>query len=168
MLDIDNSECKIGVKSVTFAIEQELMIRADGRENHTRNVLIQTVMPGPKAGADAENCAMQLNLSDIKYEVDGEKKKKGAIKKRSKEDMFMMASIQPAVHCKNICNEYFLTTKVEHEGCDCCRDVPDSKLPLTIVPMVNPECFGFSPPDGWEPTVLSEPLVFDVAKYDSD
>lgn len=168
MLTVDNSKCEADVKSITFAIEQELMIRADGRENHSTNTLIQQVMEGPKAKAESQVVAMELDLSNIKYEVDGEKKKKGAIKKRSKEDMFMMASIQPAVHCKNIRNEYFLITKVEHDGCICCQDIPDSKLPLTIVPMVNPECFGFSPPDGWEPTVLSEPLIFDVAKYDSD
>lgn len=77
-------------------------------------------MAGPEANAEETVIAMELDLANIKYEVDGEKKKKGAIKKRSPEDMFMMASIQPAVHCKNIVNEYFLTTKVEHEGCICC------------------------------------------------
>ena len=109
---------------------------------------------------------MELDLTKIKYEVSGEKWKKGIKKNRSPEDMFMMASIQPAIHSKNITNEYFLTTKVEHEGCVCCQDIPDSKLPLTIVPMVNPDCFGFQPPEGWEPTVLCDTIIFDVNKHD--
>ena len=168
LMTIDNSNCKCDVKQVTFAVEQHLKLRADGREDHSKHVLIESVMGGPKAEEAETVLPMELDLANIKYEVDGEKKKKGVLKKRSPEDMFQMASIQPAVHCKNIVNEYFLTTKVEHDGCVCCVDIPDSKLPLTIVPMVNPACFGFQPPDGWEPIVLCEPLLFDVARYDSD
>ena len=77
----------------------------------------------------------------------------------------MMAAIQPAVHCKNITNEYFLTTKVEYDGLVCCQDLPDSSVPMTIVPMVNPACFGFQPPEGWAPIELGF-FQIDLNKYD--
>ena len=63
----------------------------------------------------------------------------------------MMASVQPATHSRFITNEYFLCTRTAYSGCTCCSDLPDARLPLTIVPMVNPACFGFQPPDDYEP-----------------
>ena len=167
LLTIDNSQCAVGVKEVTFAVEQRLHIRADGMDNHSSHELIKQIVGGPGPNEPETQVAMELDLSQIKYEVDGERKKKGVLKKRSPEDQFMMASIQPAVHSKNITNEYFLTTKVEYDGCVCCQDLPDSKLPLTIVPMVNPECFGFTPPDGWDPINLGS-FTIDLTKHDSD
>lgn len=66
----------------------------------------------------------------------------------------MMAAVQPATHSKFITNEYFLCTEVTYDGCTCCSNLPDSRLPLTIVPMVNPELFGFQPPEDYEPQDL--------------
>ena len=45
-------------------------------------------MGGPKAEEAETVLPMELDLDNIKYEVDGEKKKKGVLKKRSPEDMF--------------------------------------------------------------------------------
>ena len=66
-----------------------------------------------------------------------------------------MAGVQGAVHSKHITNEYFLCVLVEFDGCVCCVNLPDSRMPMTIVPMVNPACFGFMPPAGvWAPYPL--------------
>ena len=93
---------------------------------------------------------MSLNLANIKYEVVGQRKKKGVMKEVSPEDRFMMAGVQAACHTKKITNEYFLCVLVEYDGCVCCVDLPDSRTPLTIIPLINPECFGFQPPaTGW-------------------
>lgn len=98
---------------------------------------------------------MQLNLAEIKYEVAGTKKKKGVEKPVSKEDMFMMQGIQAATHAKRLSNNYFLCVLVEYDGCVCCVDLPDSRTPLTIIPIVNPACFGFTAPEsGWAPYQL--------------
>jgi hypothetical protein len=86
---------------------------------------------------------MNLALDHIKYEVAEFKKKKGVQKKVSPEDSFMMAGIQAACHAKKVTNEYFLCVLVEFDGCVCCVDLPDSRTPMTIVPLVNPACFGF-------------------------
>jgi hypothetical protein len=93
---------------------------------------------------------MTVDLGKIKYEVVGQKKKKGVMKEVSPEDRFMMAGVQSACHSKRITNEYFLCVLVEYDGCTCCVDLPDSRAPMTIVPLINPECFGFTPPaSGW-------------------
>jgi len=98
---------------------------------------------------------MTLDLNGIRYEVAKEKKKKGVVKPVSKEDQFMMAGLQAACHGKKVTNEYFLCVLVEYEGCVCCVDLPDSRMPVTIIPIVNPACFGFEPPaTGWEPAHL--------------
>ena len=70
----------------------------------------------------------------------------------SNEDRHMIAGIQPASRTKFCDNDYSLTMKTHFDVCcNCCDNLPDSCLPMTIVPLVNPECFGFSPPDGWAP-----------------
>ena len=98
---------------------------------------------------------MTMNLADIKYEVAQTKVKKGVTKKISPEDQFMMASIQPAVrNAKYITIEYFICTELSYDGCTCCQNLPDARLPMTIVPMVNPACFGFGRPNGYEPILL--------------
>ena len=86
---------------------------------------------------------MDVHLDKIKYEVQEFAKKKGVQKKISPEDVYLMAGIQPACRGKHCTNEYFLCVEVKYDGCVCCVDLPDSRMPLTIVPLVNPMCFGF-------------------------
>lgn len=108
---------------------------------------------------------MELELKNIKNEVQATKKKGGNVKHFSQEDMHMMACIQPACHTQAFCNEYFLTSKVDYDGCICCEDLPDGKMPMTIVPIIDPACFGFQPPGGWAPMEYGE-ATFNVHKND--
>ncbi len=73
------------------------------------------------------------------------------MKKISDEDKFMMASLQPACHTKKFSCEYYLSVTTEYDGCVCCVDLPDAKMKMTIVPLVNPMCFGFVPGADWNP-----------------
>lgn len=54
-----------------------------------------------------------------------------------------MAGVQPAAHTKHTTNDYALCVQLDYDGCVCCVDLPDSRMPLTIVPLINPACFGF-------------------------
>ena len=111
---------------------------------------------------------MNLDLSKIKYEAITVKKKNGVEKAVSKEDQFMMSGVQAACHGKKVSNEYFLCVLVEYDGCTCCVDLPDSRSHLTIIPIVNPECFGFKPHEsGWAPYHLGN-FVLDIRHADSD
>ena len=78
------------------------------------------------------------------------------MKKISDEDKFMMASLQPACHTKKFSCEYYLCVTTEYDGCVCCVDLPDAKMKMTIVPLVNPACFGFQPSGDWNPQSLGE------------
>jgi len=66
----------------------------------------------------------------------------------------MLAGVQSAVHSKFVTNEYFLRIELVYDGCTCCADLPDSCMQVTIVPNVDPRCFGFTSPDGWAPMNL--------------
>jgi len=98
--------------------------------------------------------------------VNGEKKKKGKLKKVSKSDKFQMASLQPACNAPKFKNAYYLRVVLSYEGCVCCINLPDAKMPMTIVPEVNPECFGARPAGDWNPTML-EPITCNLS-HDPD
>jgi len=116
-------------------------------------------MPGPAARVGDWHQTMELNLGEIHYEVATQKKKKGVQKAISPEDRFMMAGVQPAAHSRKIQNEYFLCVEVHYNGCTCCSNLPDSRMPLTIIPIVNPACFGFQPPSMWAPAYLGNTQI---------
>ena len=54
-------------------------------------------------------------------------------------------------------NAYKLNTVVDFDGCFCCedQDFPENKISMSIVPVVNPDCFGFIPPEGFVPFDLA-------------
>lgn len=142
-VNVDNSECKLKVTEVNLFVEQRLTI-THGHHNHVvTNHLVEQKVDGPAALEGDWKKEMDVQLDKIKYEVQEFSKKKGVQKKISPEDVYLMAGIQPACHAKHCRNEYFLCVEVKYDGCVCCVDLPDSRMPLTIVPLVNPACFGF-------------------------
>ena len=62
-----------------------------------------------------------------------------------------MSQMQPACHGKYISNEYFLTVRTDMIGCTCALETPMAKIPLVVVPMVNPSCYGFTAPADYKP-----------------
>ena len=84
---------------------------------------------------------IKLELDKIRYEVADMKKKKGVMKKISQDDRWAMASLQPACHTQRFSNDYYLTVTLNYDGCTCCVDLPDAKMRMTIVPLINPEMY---------------------------
>ena len=165
-IEIDNSQCKIAVTKVQFAILQVVSQKIKHHNQRTTKTIIERSVKGPDAGKGDWEEVLKLELDKIKYEVATMKKKKGKEKKVSKEDKFMMASLQPACHTPKFSNEYVLSVNLEYDGCICCVDLPDAKMPMTIVPIINPKCFGFKPDDDWSPSELGA-FTVDVA-HDPD
>ena len=87
-LKIDNSNCKVKVKEVKFHIEQVLKQKVGHHTHVETRTIIDKEMDGPDANEGGWKKTMELDLSKIKYEVATEKKKKGKVKKISKEDAF--------------------------------------------------------------------------------
>jgi len=106
---------------------------------------------GPKAGEKDWQKEMVVDLSHIKYDAVVDKKAKdGTRKPMSADDQFMMTQLQPATrHAKMFSARYYSSVSTEFDGCTCCAETPDAKVPMTIVPVVNPMSFGFAPPNGW-------------------
>lgn len=69
----------------------------------------------------------------------------------SLEDAFQMSQAQPASHGKLVTNEYFLAVRTDFEGCTCCATLPNTRIPLIIVPVVNPHAYGFQAPPDFRP-----------------
>lgn len=133
------------------------------------NYVIKKTVDGPGAEEGDWKKELELDLDKIKYEVATHKKKKGKQKKISKEDRFVMASLQPACHTPKFSNEYFLTVTTDYDGCVCCINLPDAKMPMTIVPLANPNenihhCRG----DDWNPTLLVEEPINVNAAHEPD
>ena len=140
-----------------------------GSHSHvvTKNIISKDV-DGPAAGVSDWVENMSIDLSKIKYEVSDMKMKKGVQKKVSAEDRFMMASLQPACHTKKIRNEYYLIVETSYDGCVCCVDLPDARMPMSIVPLINPMCFGYIPVAGYMPTELGAFHVLPSSEAFSD
>ena len=144
---------------MSFSILQVVTQKVGHHHQTERTTIIQKSCKGPAANEADWKETLKMDLSKIKYEVADMKKKKGVQKKISKVDKFSMASLQPACHTKKFSCEYFLSVEVAYDGCVCCVDLPDAKLKMTIVPMVNPEHLGISAKDDFNPTELG---YFDV------
>lgn len=67
-----------------------------------------------------------------------ERRKRGVMKPLSPEDLYMATQMQPACHGTHVTNEYFLAVRCGYEGCTCCASLPLARIPLTIVPVMNP------------------------------
>ena len=57
------------------------------------NIILERTISGPAAQESGWKEELKLELEKIKYEVADTKKKKGKVKKISKEDKFAMASL---------------------------------------------------------------------------
>lgn len=157
MIHVDNSRCQLPVTRCRFFIEQRMTIRGVGPFAHTHsftNKLIERDVQGPQALQGGFQTELLMNLNEIRYEAVVNKKKKGVQMTLSPEDLFAMTGLQPACHSRHITNEYFICIELEYDGCTCCSNLPDARTPLTIVPLVNPACFGFQPPNGFIPYEL--------------
>ncbi len=162
-IKIDNSQCKVAVTRVTFAIIQELTQKIGHHHNREQKTIIKETVDGPGAEEGDWKKTLDIELDEIKYEVAEFKKKKGKEKRISDDDKFMMASLQPACHTKKFACEYFLTVTLEYDGCICTGDLPDAKMPMTIVPLVNPKAVKAQPDDDFNPTELG-PINVDLLK----
>lgn len=60
-----------------------------------------------------------------------------------------MSQIQPATKlAKHFSVRYYVSVTTEFDGC-ICTDQPSNKTPMTIMPSVNPNAYGFQPPSDY-------------------
>eukprot|EP00347_Sterkiella_histriomuscorum_P005522 403356296 len=151
-VNLDNSRCNVALTNVRLAVEQTVWIQAQG---HTFSQTF-TLSDRSESGVDARHQGvvhkhLELPLSTIRYEVSDQKKKGGHMKPISQEDLFMMRQIQPACHGHHVRIDYHMTVRCAFQGCTCCAALPHAKIPLSIVPIVNPSCTGYQQPQDFNP-----------------
>lgn len=155
-VSIDNSDCELDCKEVKMNVCMELKLNIGGHHHSHEEDLkgAKDSACGPKAKEKDWCKELCIDLSKIKYDAVTDKKAKdGTRKPVSMEDQFMMTQIQPATRmAKSFSVRYYVEVETCFDGCVCCcNETPDSKVPMTIVPMVNPNAFGFAPPNNWAP-----------------
>lgn len=156
-VNVNNSQCNLNINHVRLAIEQDLRLTTSPGGGHSNNetfVLQNQDYPGVAArGADKEPRPLEVDLKQIKYVVAASRKKKGVDKPLSVEDRYMLENI--AANCKGrlITNQYFLTVRCDFAGCTCCSRTPVCRIPITIVPIINPQVWGYQQPQDFSPQV---------------
>jgi hypothetical protein len=160
IVNIDNSGCNLAMNGVRLAMEQELTLTSDSAifGGSHRFHKVYTLANREQAGIAARTNAseprlLELDLKTIKYNAPATKKKKGVEKPLSVEDRFMMENMQPKCTGKHVKNEYFLTVRCGYEGCTCCASLPVCRVPITIVPIINPQVWGYQQPQDFNPHV---------------
>jgi hypothetical protein len=63
--------------------------------------------------------------------------------------LFLLQNLSPATNSICIENRYVLNVNVKYDGCGCCSDHPSISVPLTIIPLTNPNVYGFPEPLGF-------------------
>ena len=146
-MNLHNEHCNVALRHVNLAVEQHLRMSAQGHHFNKVYTLTHSEQEGVAARqAEIVHRTLTVDLKNIRYVAPTERKVKGTMKALSKEDRFMIENMQPACHAHHVQNEYFLTVRCSYEGCTCCAGLPHAKIPLNIVPIVNPECYGFAIP----------------------
>ena len=105
----------------------------------------------PARGNKDEKRVLELDLRTIRYTAPLHRKKKGVEKPLSVEDRFMMENMQPRCRGTHITNEYYLTVRCGFSGCTCCSSLPVARVPITIVPIINPQVWGYQTPQDFQP-----------------
>jgi hypothetical protein len=141
---------------VHFAVETQLRFHIqEFLSTHHKMVerdLVKENVKGPCAGAGDWSKEMCVNLNEVHMpELTDKKDKRGGRKPLSLEDQFLARSLQSACHAKHFTMEYYLVAETTYDGCTCCAELPHSRMPISILPVLNPACFGFQAPEGWNP-----------------
>ncbi|CDW86234.1 UNKNOWN [Stylonychia lemnae] len=151
-VELNNGKCNIPMTAVRFSVEQELSINC---HNHIFRDLI-VIKEKQENGAPArhdknEERELEVDLSQIKYQVPAHRNKGGKHVQFSLEDAFQMSQAQPDCHGSIIKNDYYLAVRTVFDGCTCCAELPKVRIPLNILPVINPQLANFAPPNDYNP-----------------
>ena len=147
-INVDNSNCNLNMEHVSLSLEQELTLTAGGHRFSHTFPLTTSLQPGVHARANKdEQRVMEIDLKNVApYNPPTHRKKAGQQKQFSVEDLFMLRNLQAKCSGAHIQNNYFLSVRCRFAGCTCCSNLPVTRIPLTIVPIINPQVWIQSQP----------------------
>ena len=153
---IDNSLCKVRVSKITFSLQQVLRMNIGQQFREETNTIWSQDIKGPPALHTKEfEQALNIDLSELQYEeVDKFKQKKGIEKPLDIDDKFQMQCLQASCHTPNFSINYYLSLQTTYSGCICCFDLPEIRININIMPIINPATFGFEAAEDFQPEDL--------------
>lgn len=154
IVQADNTKSQLKIKEIEFEIIQEIYL--NGSHWHGQfEILENQDRSGVKPFEKGDMKKMELDLNKIKYKTNPYLvKSKGLFSDTyydlTPDEEFFMSGMAPQCHSLYIHNEYFLNVNIKYSACNyCCSAEPTQRIPLTILPRVNPSTYGFEAPDGY-------------------
>ena len=105
---------------------------------------------------------MELDLNKIRYKTYPYLiKSKGLFSDTyydlTPDEEYFMSGMAPRCHSMYIANNYYLNVNIKYAACNyCCSAEPTQRIPLAILPRVNPSTYGFEAPQGYSSTELGQ------------
>ena len=155
--------CNSSMNEISLEIMQIFTIKMDEHCFTDAIVLMRQNSEGPTRRKKYFAKPFELDLCQIKMQEESAENQEPL----SLEEQFFKVHVQPENYTSNLIrNVYKLRTVVKFDNANCCDDdFPVNGINLSIVPTVNPVCFGFKPPEGFAPFNLAY-IQFPVKDYD--
>lgn len=157
-VEVNNKECQIDIQNVTFKLKRKVWARAGG---HTLKLgdatMATTTFDGCAAGEEKPREHLTLDLNDAResdrYFISKDRNNKAPYED---EDLAIQKEPLQATAIGQIVQvKYYLEIRCNYGGLDCCRNVPECELPMTIytqdlqIPPPQPMI-----PPGWAPQMM--------------
>lgn len=65
-----------------------------------------------------------------------------------------MQCLQASCYTPNFSIHYYLSLQTTYRGCICCVDLPEIRIHINIMPIINPATFGFEAAEDFQPEDL--------------
>ena len=161
-VEVDNTGCKLPVDKIAFKLKRRIWATAMGRVlQFEGSALTSQEFPGVEAGQKMDTQQWSLDLSQAVEEKEFRLTQRiSSLKKPYPEEDFILSAEPLQASCigQNMRIEYFLQIATHYGMCDCCRDLPTIKLPLTIYSdQLNFQQPQLPIPANWNP-VMMQPI----------
>jgi len=136
IVNVDSSKCTGTCEHISLKLMREVRIRAGGTQKGKDFKMAGMREPGFEAKSTVQKM-MNLDLNSFSAQFGSQlnaQRKKG--KMYAEEEIYLASKVQASVNSRLISCNYFIVVKPNYGSCDCCRNPPSVKLPLSLI---NPQ-----------------------------
>jgi len=163
-IEVNNKECQIPIESVTFKLKRKVWAKSsDGHILHLGDATMATQSFSGCAAGEAkpkEHCTLDLNTARESNPYYIEKNRSGKPSYEEEDLAIQREPLQATAIGQIVQVKYYLEILCNYGGLDCCRNLPECELPMTIyaeqlkVPPPQPPI-----PQGWAPQMMPMVMV---------
>jgi len=135
-VEVNNTEGKIPINNISFTLKRKIWAKAG---QHILNVPDMTMcsvnFPGIEAGENKpkEHMSLDLNTARDNDRFFISRERKEGVDAYEEEDLAIQKEpMQPTAIGQIVHMKYYLEIRCNYGGNDCCREVPECELPMTL------------------------------------